>query len=201
MTRLDVINMALGKCGLPWAATMTDANWHAVNLFDQVARQCLRAHAWSFALIYQQLTPFAAPAAVGSGWAFAYAMPDKCLRLLDIRTHQDSRAPLARFSVVEARGIVYTNATPANARYVYDMVEPDNDRGVNLPQCHGWTADFTDAMATALAAEIAPLAAQSFSLGAGLKQMAAQLLQVAIANDSDEEQRRVPLEPAILFSR
>lgn len=201
MTRLEVINMALGKCGLPWAASMADANWHAVNLFDQVARQSLRMHAWSFALRYEMLVPFAAPPAAGSGWSRAYHMPEKCLRLLDIRTHQDSRAPLARFSVVEARGTVYTNANPANARYVYDMIEPDQNDGHSVNGVHGWTADFADAMATALAGEIAPLAAQSFGLGSALKQMAAQLFQVAIANDADEEQRRVPLEPHILFSR
>ena len=57
----------------------------------------------------------------------------------------------------------------------------------------GWPADFGDAVATRLAAEIAPLSAQSFGLGASLLQLAQLAFQQAQATDAAEHRERLPM--------
>lgn len=48
-TRLEVINNALMKIGLPLAATLADCDWNASTVYDLVVEQCLRSFNWGFA--------------------------------------------------------------------------------------------------------------------------------------------------------
>lgn len=185
MDKLAVINAALMKCGLPPAASPQDVDWGASTRFDDVAEQLLRAHPWSFATAHATLGQTEAPA---HGYRYAYTLPDDCLRVIDARPAEDLRAPQARFSVVG--NLLFTNATPCNLRYVRRLTDPS-----------GWTPDFADAVATRLAAEIAPLAAQSFGLGASLLQLAQIAFQQAQASDAAEHSERLPLGSSYILAR
>lgn len=176
MDKLSLINAALMKCGLPLAASLQDADWGASDRFAAVADTLLRAHAWNFATKYAALTKQGAPA---HGWLAAYRLPTDCLRVLDVRPTQDLRGPQARFAV--AGSALYCNCSPCNARYVARVADPGS-----------WPADFADAVATRLAAEIAPLSAQSFGLGASLLQLAQLAFQQAQAADAAEQRDRLP---------
>lgn len=185
MDKLAVINAALMKCGLPLSASPQDVDWGASSRFDDVAEQLLRAHPWSFATAHATLGQTEAPA---HGYRYAYTLPDDCLRVIDARPAEDLRAPQARFSVVG--NLLFTNATPCNLRYVRRLTDPS-----------GWTPDFADAVATRLAAEIAPLAAQSFGLGASLLQLAQIAFQQAQASDAAEHSERLPLGSSYILAR
>ena len=100
-------------------------------------------------------------------------------RLLDVRPGEDARSPQARFSVAGDR--LYCNISPCHVRYVARILDPAD-----------WPPDFVDAVATRLAAEIAPLSAQSFGLGASLLQLAQLAFQQAQANDAAEQRERLP---------
>lgn len=176
MDKLSVINAALMKCGLPLAASLQDADWGASSRFDSVTEQLLRAHAWNFATAYATPGQSGTPA---HGYLYSYPVPADCVRVLDVRAAEDVRAPQARFSVVGAT--LYTNATPCNLRYTKMVTDPAD-----------WPADFADAVATRLAAEIAPLSAQSFGLGASLLQLAQLAFQQAQASDAAEHRERLP---------
>lgn len=185
MDRLSVINAALMKCGLPPAASLLDVDWGASARFDDVAEQLLRAHAWNFATTHATPGQAAAPA---HGYLYAYALPADCVRVIDVRPAEDIRAPQARFSVVG--GQIYTNATPCNLRYVRRMTDPAD-----------WPVDFADAVAARLAAEIAPLAAQSFGLGASLLQLAQLAFQQAQAADAAERREFLPMRSSYIEVR
>ena len=176
MDRLSVINAALMKCGLPLAASLQDADWGASERFDNVMEQLLRAHARNIATRNATLTRQGTPE---HGYPQAYQIPDDCLRMLDVRPAEDARSPQARYSVVGKK--LYTHASPCNARYVARVSDPA-----------AWPPDFADAVATRLAAEIAPLSAQSFGLGASLLQLAQLALQQAQASDAAEQRERLP---------
>ena len=143
---------------------------------QQVTEQLLRAHAWNFATRYATLSKQGTPE---HGYTQAYLLPADCLRVLDVRPGEDARSPQARFSVTGAR--LYCNISPCNARYVARVLDPA-----------AWPADFADAVATRLAAEIAPLSAQSFGLGASLLQLAQLAFQQAQASDAAEQRERLP---------
>lgn len=177
MDRLALINAALMKCGLPLAASLQDADWGASQRLDNVAEQFLRAYPWDFATVHATLSRSGSPE---HGYLYAYALPDDCLRVIDVRPAEDLRSPRARFSVAGEN--LYCNASPCNIRYVHRATDP------NL-----WPPDFADAVATRLAAEIAPLSAQSFGLGASLLQMAQLALQLAQAADAAQRGERLPL--------
>lgn len=176
MDKLSVINAALMKCGLPLAAALNDADWGAAERFDNVAEQVLRSHNWNFATRHATLIRQGTPE---HGYTQAYQLPAECLRVLDVRPAEDMRGPQARFSVVGER--LYCNISPCNARYVARVLDPAD-----------WPADVADAVATRLAAEIAPLSAQSFGLGASLLQLAQLAFQQAQANDAAEQRERLP---------
>ena len=185
MDKLSVINAALMKCGLPLAASLQDADWGASERFEDVVEQLLRAHAWNFATRYATLAKQGLPE---HGYTNAYELPSDCLRVLDVRPGQDLRSPQARFSVVGER--LYSHASPCNARYVARVSDPAD-----------WPADFGDAVATRLAAEIAPLSAQSFGLGASLLQLAQLAFQQAQATDAAEQRERLPMDSPYVTAR
>ena len=49
MTKLEIVNNALMKCGLPLAASLDDCDWNVQAIFEGVAGEVLRCHPWNFA--------------------------------------------------------------------------------------------------------------------------------------------------------
>jgi len=185
-TKLDVINAALMKVGLPLAASLDDADWNASSIFDSVAEQALRSFPWGFAMRYAVLQ--AGTPMPSFGFKHAYKMPTDCLRIIDVRPGEDLRAPKARFTI--SGKMVYSNVSPCNARYVARDLEPAN-----------WPTDFADAVAARIAAEIANLSAQTMTMTPGLIQLYQLSLAQAQAVDATETTERVPLDESILHAR
>lgn len=185
-SKLEIINNALMKCGLPLAASLTETDWNASVVFETVAKQALRSFPWGFATRFASLS--ANTNRPAHGFAYAYTLPTDCLRIVDVRQHDDLRAPKGRF-VVSGK-LLYANISPCNARYVACDLEPAN-----------WPDDFCDAVSCKIAAEIANLSAQTVTMTPGLLQMYQLSLAQAQTIDSTETNERVPLDESILMSR
>lgn len=187
-SQLEVINMALLKVPLPIAASLNDANWNAVENFEQVTKEVLRSYPWGFATKFEVLRRSGTPP---FGFTYAYDLPDDYVRVVDVRIVQDLRGPKARY-VVSSDGRLFTNANPCNCRYVYTALDPEDDY---------WTPDFTEAVACLLAARIASLAAQDSSLYAKLIIFYNDALLRAQQADATETTERVPYDESILTAR
>lgn len=186
MDKLGVINMALLKCALPLADNLGDIDYNANFIFENVTRETLRAHVWSFAQKFAALTP--SSQAPRHGFGLAYDMPADCIRLLEVRSSSSHNAPQAEFSL-QGR-LVFTNAQPCNARYIHACLDPEL-----------WPPDFTNAIAARLACEIAGLSAEKLSLVPQLLQLWQMHLNIAMANDSHEEKARMPLDDSLYANR
>lgn len=186
-TKLEIINMALAKTGLPLAATLNDADWNASTFFKPVAQAAIRSFPWGFATQYQKLV--ATGSAPAHGFVYSYSMPTNCLRVLDVRAADDLRAPKARFAI--SGKLIYANVSPCHVRYIKDLSDSPEQ----------WPEDFADAVACKLAAEIANLSAQTATMTPGLLQMYELSLAQAQAIDSTETNERVPLDESILATR
>ncbi len=54
--KLEVINNALMKIGLPLAASLEDCDWNAATVYDLVVEQILRSFNWGFAGVFTVIT-------------------------------------------------------------------------------------------------------------------------------------------------
>lgn len=185
MDQLLIINKALMKCGLPQAASLADCDWNANTVFESCTDECLRSYAWNFAQKLTSLSPGTAPT---HGFTKSYALPEDCVRVIDVHGTSDLRSPKARY-VIAGQDLL-TQVTPCYLRYVSKSITVDK-----------WPPDFADAVACRIAMEIAPLSAQTMSMSGALAQFYYTALANAQAADARESAERVPLDHNILLSR
>ena len=184
--KLSVVNMALLKTALPLAASLDDFDYNIGLVFENVATEALRTHAWNFARRFRQLEASALGAV--SGYKHAYFLPQDAALIIDVRAENDIRAPKGRF---ETDGnLVYCNCSPCYARYVRLELDPAR-----------WTADFANAVASRIAAEIAGLSAEKIAMIPQLMQLYDYWLARAMANDAREQTERVPLDDSLYAMR
>lgn len=186
MDKLGVINLALLKVALPLAANLEDCDYNASMIFDNVADQNLKLHAWGFAQKFAILEE--ARSTPAFGYPYAYLKPADCVRIIDVRQDNDLRAPRARMSPEGA--LVFTTARPCYARYVWRCLDPQY-----------WPADFTDAVACHIACEIAGLSGEKIALVPQLYQLYTVSVSKAMANDAREVTDRVPLDESLYRAR
>lgn len=185
MDRLEVINEALLKAGLPLAADLSDCDWNAQAIYEAVVTRLLRAHAWSFAMRLATLNQTTAPT---FGFKYAYHLPDDCLKVIDVHCFNDLRSPKARYIVQGKR--LLCNVMPCNCRYVGTELEPET-----------WNNDFAEAVSCKIAMEIVALSGQNM----GIIPQLAQLYNLALANaeaaDARECTERVPIDQSLIVAR
>ena len=186
MNRLTIINRALMKAGLPLAASLSDCDWNANIIFEDVVDELLRGHPWGFAQVFEVFSQSAG--VPPHGFNYSYKMPDDFMRAVDVRAEHDLRSPKARF--VMAGTVLYCNVNPANVRYVKRVWEPDL-----------WTPDFANAVEARLAAEIVALSGESMGLVPQLTQLAQIALDQARLTDARETTERVGLPESIYNAR
>lgn len=186
MDQLLIINKALMKVGLPLAAALNDCDWNAQTVYESAVEEVLRTHNWGFAQEFVILDSTLPPA---HGYDRGYALPMDCVRVIDVHCAHDLRSPRARYRVCGTRRL-YSNARPANIRYVARKLDPAE-----------WPCDFGDAVACKIALEISTLSAQTMSLAPRLFEMYQAALATAQASDARENRDRVPLDESIWFAR
>lgn len=176
MTKLDIINNALMKCGLPLAASLAEADYNAMHVYDASVESVLSAHAWSFARVY--ITPAEVTNSRGFGPTYAYKLPDNFVWLIDVRSQTSTNSPCGLHEVVGKT--LYCDMRPAHVRCI---VKTDEST---------WPADFAEAVATLIAAKIAGLSSEKMSLVAPLMNMYSLMLGLARESDSRSVRSRMP---------
>lgn len=184
MDKLQVINHALMKCGLPLAAVLGDCDWNALTAFQTVEEKLLRGFSWNFA---QRLCQLEEVEERVVGYRHVYRLPGDYVRRVDCRTSWDIRAPVLQGKVMGR--FFFCQGSPCVMRYV-----------AKVP-VEQWPADFGLAMASGIACEIASLSAEKAQLVATLMQWHMAELASAQANDASENSERIPLDHTYLNVR
>lgn len=177
MTKLEVINSALMKAGLPLAASLTDCDWNAAYIYDNCRREVLRSHPWSFArsmatLVQDEPPPF--------GYSHSYFLPADLEQIVDIRPSMDLRGPQS-LDWERTGDKLLCDISPCNIRYTKNHDDPAT-----------WPPAFADAVASLIAHRIASLSAEKSGLAAQLLQLYQLALSMAIAQDGKERRSRLP---------
>lgn len=127
---VDICNLALSHLGD--AATVSSisppegsAQAEYCQRFYPVARDALlEMFSWNFATKRILLTPVTGD--VPTTWNYAYALPEKCLRMLNVYADGAVRDDDGEDYTIESNGthaIIYTNAPLATARYIESVTD------------------------------------------------------------------------------
>ena len=175
-TDVDICNRALSRLGTRATISALDENSteaRTVSIWHAATRDTLlRAHDWNFA---RRRVLLAEQGAAPTGWAFRYALPTDCIRLLRITAA--SSADSARFEVAgdSASRFVFCDQPAAEAVYTARVDDP------NL-----YDAGFSSALVDQLAAHIAYPLTQKTDAAVRLAQLARAALADAMAANVNE---------------
>lgn len=151
-TEIGICNSALSKIGVTRAiASLTEGSKTANACNEQYVKlrdDLLRAHTWNFAITRAELQ--ASATAPASEYDFAYQLPSDWIRTVAV--HDNDAGEGAVEYRIEGRQIL-ANAPRAWLKYVKRVVDPNE-----MP------ADFREALALMLAAELAAPIANSNTL-------------------------------------
>jgi hypothetical protein len=176
-TDVDICNRALSRLGTRATISALDENSteaRTASIWYAATRDTLlRAHDWNFA---RRRVVLAEQGAAPTGWAFRYALPTDCIRLLRI-VSASPEAGAIRFEVAgDATGrFVFCDQPAAEAVYVARVDDP------NL-----YDAGFASALVDQLAAHIAYPITQKTETAVRLAQVARAALVDAMAADVNE---------------
>lgn len=145
-TETEIANRALQRIGAAritaYGETTTKQGREVLAMWDVVRRAEIRRYNWNFAI-----TRAALPALTDAPeWGFdqCYALPDGCLRLIDVDGLTEG-ADYQRESLSDGTQIIACDSTaPLNVRYLQDVTNPGY-----------WDATFVEAFGAKLATELA----------------------------------------------
>ena len=141
---VDIVNRALDKLGQQPITSLDDGNT-AANLATRtwpiVRDQVLRSHPWNFAVRRDNLAPLEET----PDWGFAYQhqLPDKLLRLLEIRDLSTDEYQIENNKILCDDDVVYI-------RYIVQVTDPNE-----------YDASFVNAVSVAMAFEMCERLTQS----------------------------------------
>lgn len=187
MTKLDILNRAMLKCGLPLAASLDDSDYNAVMVYDTCVEEALRAHPWSFARGYAMLTQVNTAGQHGN--RYTYQLPEDYLRMIDCRQDSDQRSPRAR-DVERSGDYLLCNINPCFLRYTKKVTDVSK-----------WPADIAEAVSALIAVKIAGLSTERMELVPQLLQFYNLQLSLAQAADARELRQSVPDQSQFVTAR
>lgn len=155
VSQVSVCNSALVKVGAERISSIDENTKRAIILkaiYDTTRDAVLRAHPWHFATKRETLVPTATTPAFG--YQYEYDLPNDCLKVIDCEV-------LSREDIdfqVESRKI-RTDWNEINILYVFQQTDESE-----------WDSCFAEAMAWALAGQIAYNLTQSITLAQSCEQ-------------------------------
>lgn len=185
-SEVTICNLALGKLG---AGTIIDLDEESTEArvcrlhYAQTRDEVLRSHRWNFAIKPETLVKSATPPTLW--WAFQYALPTDCLRVLEMNAWDMSK----RHGVWEVEGrYLVTNADTAQIRYIRRITD-----------CNLFDSLFVEALALRLASKIAmPVNGSSSIAGALLTEY--EKVTGGRARRTDAFEMRSDRQPAWMYS-
>lgn len=118
---VSICNLGLIALGQPAISALTDNRKAAIQCqarYDQIRREVLRAHPWSFARKRQQLA--AASIAPAFGHRTAFTLPADFIRLVQVPQDETGGA---RWQI-EGLQLLCNESAPLNLIYIYDCQDP-----------------------------------------------------------------------------
>ncbi len=176
-TDIDICNRALSRLGTRATISALDENSaeaRTASIWYAATRDVLlRSHDWNFA---RRRVVLAEQGAAPTGWAFRYAFPTDCIRLLRLASATPNVSSV-RFEVAgdATSRFVLCDEPAAQAVYTARVDDP------NL-----YDAGFASALVDQLAAHIAYPVTQKTEIAVRLAQMARAALADAMAADVNE---------------
>lgn len=176
-TDVDICNRALSRLGTRATISALDENSaeaRTTSIWYAATRDVLlRSHDWNFA---RRRVVLAEQGAAPTGWAFRYAFPTDCIRLLRLASATPNVSSV-RFEVAgdATSRFVLCDEPAAQAVYTARVDDP------NL-----YDAGFASALVDQLAAHIAYPVTQKTEIAVRLAQMARAALADAMAADVNE---------------
>lgn len=177
MANANYINMALLKVGVSQVLSASQNTPQALivaAVYDHVLNLVLRAHYWSFAMVWTK--DLAQYTETVPGYAYAYALPTGLISVMDVRT--SLKSPQVEYSIVGKK--LCTNVKSPLLRYIATPTDDD------------FPADFVAAFTTRLAAEVAPQVAQKASRAQELMQLYFTELSIAQLADAAQDNGTSP---------
>ncbi len=172
--RTEVINRALVKIGANTIASPGEESEQARKaslVFKTLVQGELRRQAWSFAKKRATLAPLASPPG-GTDYAEGYNLPEDCLRLITLNGNwvfssiRETNGGSLPAYAIEGRVLLTGNnrrATGESAAYVVYVSDVSENVAV-------WDANFVEAFACRLAAELVQSITKNMTLKQSLKQ-------------------------------
>ena len=165
---VEICNSALNKIGANTINSLTENSQEArlcAAQFPRIRDVLLRSHPWNFATIRLALPRLVNPPAFE--FAYAYQLPSDCLRVLQLSD------PTTMFRIESGR--LLTNASRVKLIYVRRETDPSH-----------FDAQFSESLATHLAAEIAFAISNNRSLAGELSKLAKNTLLEAKTCNAQE---------------
>ena len=166
---VEICNSALIKVGADTIVSLSEDNQRARIVNEQYGKsrkEMIRSHPWNFALVRLELAALASPPVYE--YAYQFQLPADCLRVLrtDLPSNEDFK--------IEGRKILANSNT---LRILYLKDETDVSK---------FDANFCEALACKIAANIAFSLSGSATLATGLYQIAKDMMREARSYDAQE---------------
>lgn len=120
LSQVQIVNLALTKLGQDRAIAITD-DVEAVrvmrSLWDMARDTALAAYPWKFAITRTTL-PALGDAPAGTTWALQFALPETCLRLVQVGEDWAFYDPTSDRFALEGGNILTNEEAPLFVRYV-----------------------------------------------------------------------------------
>ena len=185
----DIVNLALSRIGAKKITVLaTDTTVEAVQarvVYFNARDNLMRAHTWNFLSLRVQLTDSGVDPVFG--WDNGFLLPSDFLRLISVHATNDNQDQipyrLEKQSIsATLKDVLLINSSTCWIRYIYKETDPAK-----------WIADFQDALAWAVAAELALVLPVSVTKYETLEGKAAQMLTFAKSIDGMEDYpERIP---------
>lgn len=167
MTQLELVNMALARCGAEPIISLTDTSKRALQVvlhMESVLRDLLNETPWSFAINRVAISQAGEPA---YRYAAQYLLPVDHIRILEIENVPEYR--------IEGGNILCDTLEEIKIKYVF--YQPDTTK---------WTASFQKVYVLKLAEAISYVLVQSTPLQQTIAQEAERYLRKARSYNSQE---------------
>lgn len=171
-SELEIVNSALHKLGVERILSFSDDSKRARisdDMYEIIRDEVLASHPWNFAIKRVELA--ATVSTPEFEYTYEYQLPNDCLRVLD--TDSTYGSSTSNF-VIEGRKVLSDEST-LKIRYIY--------RNTNVYQ---YSPQFTEALATRLAASMAYSIVQSSEREKQLLEIYEKLIKEARSADAQE---------------
>lgn len=195
--KTSILNAALTRVGAP-AGNIDFQGTQALQVADAAYQRCLdyclSLYPWAFASRYKLLAR--ATSAPAFGWKYSYPLPGDCVRVLDVRGHNEEGQvpalawgyPGPKYEIVERN--IYTDSESCAVRYI------SNDQQLRMDEL------FADALAWRIAFEISQYLPQGAANAQNYLQLFEQALDRAKSeNDAQDDSVRVQWNSKVLAER